>query len=121
MDRQRSSRDNRAKRVESFDLIEALYASGMPLLTVTNKLGMDWKTVRTYAYAESFSERHPNPTFLTASQRFMSASTGARAGTCLDRCNLDAVSLRNIVLSKHKRTRKGRKVVCQREVGEFDA
>ena len=52
---------NRAKRLERFNEVKALYASGMSLLTISKKLGMDRKTVRTYAYAENFPERAPFP------------------------------------------------------------
>ncbi len=52
---------NRAKRLARFNEVKVLYASGMPLLTISQKLDMDRKTVRAYAYAEGFPERAPFP------------------------------------------------------------
>ncbi len=52
---------NRAKRLARFNKVKTLYTSGMSLLTISKKLGMDRKTVRAYAYAESFPERAPFP------------------------------------------------------------
>ena len=52
---------NRTKRLARFNEVKAFYASSMPLLTISQKLGMDRKTVRAYAYAESFPEKPPYP------------------------------------------------------------
>lgn len=52
---------NRGKRLARFNEVKDLYVSGMPLLTISQKLSIDRKTVRAYAYAESFPERAPYP------------------------------------------------------------
>ena len=52
---------NRERRLGLFNEVKALHASGMTLLAISKKLSIDRKTVRAYAYADSFPERAPRP------------------------------------------------------------
>lgn len=52
---------SRERRLGLFNEVKALYASGLPLLTISKKLNIDRKTVRAYAYADGFPERPPRP------------------------------------------------------------
>ncbi len=52
---------SRERRLRLFNEVKTLYTSGSPLLTISKKLNIDRKTVRAYAYADSFPERPPRP------------------------------------------------------------
>lgn len=52
---------SRERRLGLFNEVKALYTSGLPLLTISKRLDIDRKTVRAYAYADSFPERPPRP------------------------------------------------------------
>ena len=56
---------SRERRLGLFNEVKALYASGLPLLTISKKLDIDRKTVRAYAYADGFPERPPRPYTVT--------------------------------------------------------
>ena len=60
-----TAKANREKRLALFNEVKSLYTSGMPLLSISKKLNMDRKTVRAYAYAQSFPERAPRPYAIT--------------------------------------------------------
>jgi transposase len=52
-----ASLDSRARRLARYEEVKRLYGSGKGLLTIARETGLDRKTVRKYAYAESFPER----------------------------------------------------------------
>lgn len=52
---------NRERRLGLFNEVKALCASGMTLLAISQKLNMDRKTARAYAYADTFPERAARP------------------------------------------------------------
>lgn len=49
--------DSRARRLANYEEVRRRYDSGGKLLTIARDLGLDVKTVRKYAYAETFPER----------------------------------------------------------------
>lgn len=46
----------RARRLTNYEAVKRRYNSGSKLLTIARELGLDVKTVRKYAYAETFPE-----------------------------------------------------------------
>lgn len=55
-----SAEASRALRLENYDKVKQLFETGMGRLTISKKLALDRKTVRSYAYADAFPER-PKP------------------------------------------------------------
>jgi transposase len=58
-----ASLDSRARRLARYEEVKRLYESGKGLLTIARETGLDRKTVRKYAYADSFPERSRKPWF----------------------------------------------------------
>ena len=53
--------NSRARRLANYEAVKRRYASGGKLLTIARDLALDVKTVRKYAYAETFPERSRRP------------------------------------------------------------
>lgn len=49
--------NSRAQRLANYEAVKRCHESGGKLLTIARELGLDVKTVRKYAYAETFPER----------------------------------------------------------------
>lgn len=52
-----TSLDSRARRLATYEEVKRLYKTGKKLLAIARELGLNVKTVRKYAYAETFPER----------------------------------------------------------------
>lgn len=61
-----ASRESRKRRLARFKAVKRLYTGGNNLSVISRELALDIKTVRTYAYADTFPERtrQPGPSIL---------------------------------------------------------